>query len=100
MAVVAGFGKILRPVGSDAFLGGLKLDIAFFHLMRQIVFNEVFLFEVALWKFGSRRTAFRPDIVESIGSAQFQRNEVVELAGLILTAVMAGMFDAIPCVRL
>ena len=72
----------LRPVRGDFCLRLFQIHSALLHPVGQIVFDRILLFEVALRESDLIRTTLRPDVVESIGSAKFERNKMVQLANL------------------
>lgn len=80
VAKVLRCGNILRPVRGDSLAGAFNIH-SLQDLDRQIGFNLVFDLFVILAIGGS--AALRPDIVERIGTAHFERHKMVELTGRI-----------------
>src|SRR5437879_11391825 len=72
-AVPFGVCEILGPIRCDSFLCLSQIHLASPNPPSEIVFHHIFLFEVAFSKGHARRPALRPDIVERICAASFER---------------------------
>jgi len=69
-----------------------------FDLPGEIVFDQILLFEIAIVQTDSRRAALRPDVVEGIGSAELEGNEMIEFAGLVIAGIVRRGGDAVPAI--
>ena len=75
--------EVVRPVRRDPDLRGPERHGAQTHLSGQIVLDLILLLEVALVESDARWSTFWPDVVECVGPAKLERNDVVEFAGLV-----------------
>lgn len=91
-------GQVLRPVSRDPALRFSKVHPPSLNLRRQIVLDRVLLLEISLVQRGAIRAALRPDIVERVGAAKLQRDEVIEFTGLRLARVVGWVFDPVPVI--
>ncbi len=82
----------MSPVLRDGGLRFPKLHAPVFDERGQIIFDQILLFEADLQSLSAERPALWPEVVERVGAAQFQGNQVVQFAsGSVLV-------DAIPLV--
>ncbi|WP_221313284.1 hypothetical protein [Granulicella aggregans] len=80
--------QILNPIGRDATLRVPDRYLSRSNFRGEVIFNEVLLFEIALAERDIGGPALRPDIPHPIRATEFQRDEVIQLTGLILARVV------------
>jgi hypothetical protein len=56
-------------------------------LRGEVVFDDVFLFEVPFVESDVIGTALRPDVAHTVGTSQFEGHEVIQFADLVLAGV-------------
>src|SRR5215467_8442081 len=74
------FVEELCPVGRDTFLSVSQCHLAVSYLFSEEVLDRVLPLEEPLRQCDMRWTALRPNVVESVSPAEFERNQVIEFA--------------------
>jgi hypothetical protein len=77
-------GQILNPIGGNATLRLPDRYLSRSDFRDQEIFNEVLLLEIAFAERDIGGPALRPDVAHAIRTTEFQRNQVIQLTGLIL----------------
>src|SRR5438105_956280 len=95
-ARLPGLGQELGPILRNALLCVRQFHTAGLHLAVQEILHRVLLLEIALVERDFRRSALRPEIVDRVGAAELERDDVIELASLILAAVVGRPLDLVP----
>ena len=70
------------------------------YFIRQKVFDPIFDLEIAVLVLESRfiRTAFRPNVPESIRASKFERNQMIQFANLKVSGIGSGLLNSIPLI--
>jgi hypothetical protein len=78
----------LDPIGRDAPLRVDQIHSPCFHLHRQEILDRILLLEEPLWERNVRRPALGLYVVQRVGPAELQRDQVVQFADLTLARVI------------
>ena len=69
------------------------------YFVGQVVLYTILDLEIAVFEYHRIRATLRPDISHAICTAEFQRNEVIQLAYLIVARIAPRPLYAVPGVR-
>ena len=88
----------LCPVRGDSALSGIKRHASSLYLFRQIILHTIFDLEVTVVERRRIRSAFRPDISQSICSSKLEGYQMIQFAHLVFTGICARLPCPVPLV--